>query len=237
MPLATLAQCQFAPAATRLDAGDLLCLFACLHLARRAFQAKEELSPATQVMLIGFSLLWFAPDVRLAFCTLTVSAVALLWSRPQKFAARSAWLWVALSVHGLWGVIALKLTSPILMPLETDLIGLAARVFGFEAAVHGTRIDGAHGWYIYVLEGCSSLNSISLNLLIWVSALALSDTTATRRAGLMFAISITLTIFANTFRIFLMSRSQLYYETWHNGSGAFVFSLLVTAIACLPLFR
>lgn len=234
LPLGTLAQVVSASGFHALDVGDLLCVAACAVLARQAALAGEGLPARARTVLLGASLLWFAVDPRLGTLALTLSGLAVLASRPQAATARSAWLWLALSGHGLWGPVALKLASPVLMPVETHVVGLAARLLGAAASVQGTRVDGPGGWYIYVLEGCSSLHGLSLDLVVWASALALADARVTRRALTLLAAAAAGTVVANTLRILVMARSAGDYHTWHVGSGATLFGLALSLIAVVP---
>lgn len=234
MPLGTLAQVVATPASAGLDVGDLLCITACGALAWQAVLAGEELHRHGRTVLLAASLLWFAADPRLCYLALTVAGIAVLMSRPGPATARSAWLWLALSGHGLWGLAALKLAAPLLMPVESELVGLAARVLGAAAHVQGTRIDGPQGWFIYVLEGCSSLHGLSLDLLVWASALALADARATRGAAGLLAAAAIATVLANTLRILLMARSPQDYHVWHDGWGASVFGVALAVVAVVP---
>ncbi len=215
--------------------GDLLCLTACAALSWQAVQAREELAQRSQAVLLVLSLLWFAADARAGYLALTVAAIALLVSRPRPATARSAWLWLALSGHGLWGLVVLKLAAPLLMPVETGLVGLAARIFGAAAGVHGTRIEGPEGWYIYVLEGCSSLHGLSLDLLVWASVLVLAEVRVTFRAAELLAAALLATILANTLRILPMARNhRRITKSWHNGWGASLFGDALALVAVVP---
>lgn len=234
MPLGTFAQVLAAPASAGLDVGDLLCALACAGLARQAVVTREGLPSRLRMALLVASFLWFATDPRLCYLALTVAGLAVLASRPGPAAARSAWLWLALSGHGLWGLVTLKLAAPVLMPVETAVVGLAARILGAAASVDGTLIRGPQGWYIYVLEGCSSLHGLSLDLLVWASALALAGARVTCRAAGFLAVAAAATVLANTLRILVMSRSPQDYRIWHYGWGATLFGAILALLAVVP---
>lgn len=234
LPFGTLAQVVASPASTRLDVGDLLCCGACAALAWRAVLAREALPRRILPVLTAAALFWFAADARLCYLALTVAGLALLAARPGPAAGRSAWLWLALAGHGLWGLAVLKFAAPLLMPAETHLVGLAARLTGAAAAVQGTRVDGPGGWFIFVLEGCSSLHGLSLDLLVWASALALAEARVTRRGLALLAAAAGATVLANTLRILAMARSPQAYHVWHDGWGAVVFGLALALLAIVP---
>lgn len=231
LPIGTLAQTQVGSPHSRLDAGDALCLIACIGCAWRASREQDRLSVITQSTLVGSCFFWFAPDDRIAFLALTFSALVILATGTRGETARSAWLWLALSAHGLWGIVILRIASPLIVPLETWLVGWTARLIGVQASVFGTRIDGADGWYIYVVEGCSSLHGISLNLLIWASSFSLMGVAVVRHHMVMFMASTLGFVLLNTVRVLLMTRSEKAYSYWHDGMGATVFGLALTGLA------
>ncbi len=231
LPLGTLAQTQVGSARSRLDAGDALCAIACIGCAWRASREHDQLSIVNQSALVVSCFFWFAPDGRIAFLALTLSALVVLATGTQGETRRSAWLWLALSAHGLWGIVILRIASPLIVPLETRLVGWAAGLVGVEASVFGTRIDGADGWYIYVVEGCSSLHGMSLDLLIWASSLSLMGITAARHYAAAFVGSMLAFITLNTVRVLLMTRSESAYTYWHDGAGATAFGLALTGLA------
>lgn len=231
LPIGTLAQTQVGSPHSRLDAGDALCLIACVGCAWRAAREQDRLSVITQSALVGSCLFWFAPDDRIAFLALTFSALVVLAAGTRGETRRSAWLWLTLSAHGLWGIVILRIASPLIVPFETQLVGWTARLIGVEATVFGTRIDGVGGWYIYVVEGCSSLHGMSLDLLIWASSFSLMGIRITRHHVAMFMISMLGFTLLNTARVLLMTRSETAYSYWHDGMGATAFGLALAGLA------
>ena len=107
--IGTLAQTQVGSPHSRLDAGDAFCLIACIGCAWRASRERDRLSPVVQSALVVSCLFWFAPDDRIAFLALTFSALVILATATRGETRRSAWLWLALSAHGLWGIVILVL--------------------------------------------------------------------------------------------------------------------------------
>lgn len=231
LPIGTLAQTQVGSTRSRLDVGDALCLIACIGCAWRASRERGRLPIVVQSALVVSCFFWFAPDDRIAFLALTFSALVVLANGTRGETRRSAWLWLALSAHGLWGIVILRIASPIIVPLETRLVGWTAHLIGVEANVFGTRIDGADGWYIYVVEGCSSLHGMSLDLLVWVSSLSLMGITIVRHHAVAFVGSTLGFILLNTARVLLMARSESAYIYWHDDAGATAFGLALTALA------
>ena len=110
------------------------------------------------------------PKQSLPFVGATIAGVYFWRRRPYNAQLASAGqLWLAISVYRLWGRLFFQVVCAPIIEAEVFVIAKAGQLLGFGLSLDGICIISPNGWFVYVMEGCSSFHNASLAVLVWSS--------------------------------------------------------------------
>lgn len=207
--------------------------------------------------LLGLVRLWQEPLARIAVPAPVLMVCLMLWLLPS---ATLAWLGIALLCSsvltrneaslpatlraGLLILLAAAMREPLsqlllkiaITPLlESDawLVATLADLVmpGYQRL--GNLVINPQGFRLVILTGCTSYGNLSLVLLLWLS-LTLFFIRRWFPVYLIHGLVLLLiTVVVNILRLVVMSFGESYYLFLHDGDGAAIYAVLLTA---LPLF-
>ncbi len=191
----------------------------------------------SRAILALCAVTWLAPDGRLSLLGLALAALTMLSRQRRAAWGPLAWLWLAVAWHGLLAPVLFRFVGGVLVGVELPVVAWVGKVVYPTLQVSGARLD-AGGWYVYVLDGCSSFHGLSLALLVWVSASRIAGQAIDVRAITGLAVACAAVVAINDARILAMLPSRTDYEFWHVGSGSSaVIAATVLAGAAPALLR
>ncbi|HXW71548.1 MAG TPA: hypothetical protein VEK34_08915 [Methylocella sp.] len=220
-----------------VNAGELLAFLAIVSVLGTARET-PRLSKTDLAILSACSLLFLSSKESLPFVGATLAGL-YFWRRYPSSQDLSSvgQLWLAISIYRVWGRLIFKIVSAPIVAAEALIIAKAGQWMGYDLTLDGLRINAPSGWFVYILEGCSSFHNISLAGLLWLSLLKLGGARVDRSKIFALGIGVFFIICLNATRILLMTPSEEAYHYWHEGSGAAYFSCAtLIAIAAPTLF-
>lgn len=223
------------PTAPMLDAnaGEALALIAIFTVL------KPDVVVLSRVDLgvIATCALFFLAPVSQHFVFVGATIAGLyLWLRRSDSAQLTnvAQLWLAIAVYESWGRLFFKLVSAPVIQAEVSIIAKAGSLLGFPLGVDGIRLVSQSGWYIYVLDSCSSFHNASLAGLVWLSLIKLDESKIRGPQLMALGAAIAGVFFLNVIRILLMTSSREAHYFWHLGFGTIIFSILTLLAVVTP---
>lgn len=220
----------------RYEPIDAICLIAwgCVALL---LTRDQHIEPASTRQVSTMLLICAAavPLAGVAYnCALTAAGLAVVlssgWSVRQQ---RAAGVLLAIATARLWSKVIALLFSGVILRLDTAAAGLAMRAALPGSSWSGNRLFSTGGPGVTVAMGCSSFANLSLVCLCFTSLAALDGARADCRSALALAGACGAIVLLNTVRLLLMARSLAAFDYWHNGTGAQVFGIGMSATAVL----
>jgi hypothetical protein len=217
------------------NAGEVLAAAALVKVLISQRDRPLALAPFDLALLALASLAWLAPHQNLPFLAFTIAGLwALARRRSNPILLPAAQIWLAVSAYELWGRSLFKLTSSVIIEGETRVLASVGRVFYPGLQQDGIRLVASPDWFIYILEGCSAFHNLSLAVLVWVCLVRLADGRFGNAEAAALASGLAGVFTLNVTRILLMAPSRDAYVYWHEGQGAFLFSVLTLAVVAVP---
>jgi len=179
----------------------------------------------------------FLPPVsqHFAFLGATIAGLYFWLRRPHNAQlAQVGQLWLAISVYESLGRLFFKLVSAPIIQAEVSIIAKVGPLLGFAVSLDGIRLTSPNGWFIYILESCSSFHNVSLAILVWLSLVKLGRAEIRGRQLIALGAAILAIICLNVLRILLMTPSQEFFFFWHDGNGTIIFSCLTFLAVAVP---
>lgn len=191
---------------------------------------------ADLVVLVCSALAWFVPEQHGVYIALTLAGGWFAISRrSDKLLGSIAQVWIALSIHELWGKLIFKVAYQSVATVEVGLLYRVGRLFYDGLDMNGATLSIRHDWTIVVLEGCSSFHNLSLTVLIWLSILKIAERPVSPAALRALGVSASLIIAINIARILVMLPSREAYLFWHDGTGSTFVALTSVLAAIVPI--
>jgi exosortase/archaeosortase family protein len=217
------------------NAGELLALVAIYSILRSKNDA-VILSRVDFAVISACAMFFLLPvSQHFAFLGAAFAGLYFLLRRPRNAQLfQVGQLWLAIALYESLGRLFFKLVSAPIIRAEVSFIAKAGPLLGFAVSMDGIRLTSPNGWFIYILERCSSFHNVSLAVLVWLSLIKLGRTEV--KAGHLIALGAAIVgiICLNGLRILLMTPSQESFTFWHEGSGAIIFSCLTFLAVAVP---
>lgn len=216
--------------------GEMFGVAAIVSLILAGAQTLVIFTRADLVVLVCSALAWFVPEQHGVYIALTLAGGWFAISRrSDKLMSSIAQIWIALSVHELWGKLIFKVAYQSVAAVEVGLLYRIGRLFYGGLDMDGATLSIRSDWSIVVLEGCSSFHNLSLTVLIWLSILKIAERPASPAALRALVVSASLIIAINIARILVMLPSREAYLFWHDGTGSTFVALTSVLAAILPI--
>jgi hypothetical protein len=217
-----------------VNAGELLSFIAIYTV----FKSKIDsiVLSGLDFAIISFCAMFFLlPEPRLPFVGATIAGLYFWWRHAHDERLASAGqLWLAISIYECWGPVLFKVISAPIIQQEASVITKLGQLAGAGLHLDGVRIYSPSGWFIYVMEGCSSFHNSSLAVLIWMSLIKIAGVKVSGSKLVALCIGIITIISLNMLRILLMTSSEEAYHFWHEGSRSIIFSCLTLGAIAVP---
>jgi hypothetical protein len=218
-----------------VNAGELLAFVALFTVLRSKTAAAVRLSRVDLAVISACAMFFLFPKQSLPFVGATIAGVYFWRRRPYNTQLASAGqLWLAISVYRLWGRLFFQVVCAPIIEAEVFVIAKAGQLLGFGLSLDGIRIISPNGWFVYVMEGCSSFHNASLAVLVWLSLVKLARARVSGSNVMALGVGILAIVCLNALRILLMTPSEEAYLFWHEGSGATLFSCLTLGAIAIP---
>lgn len=162
------------------------------------------------------------PSPAVSGCALSLVCLWVIATAPSDPLRRAALIYLCMSGSLLWGRLLLSYGSGFFLALDGWMVGNVAGTGGSGNLVSFT---GSNGVFV-VAPGCSSLQGISLAMVLWVTATQYHRIAMGARASITLAAMILAAISANVLRLAAIATSPANFETLHIGFGASVFGWL-----------
>jgi exosortase/archaeosortase family protein len=218
------------------NAGEVLALIAIYTVLKPNVAALSRLDLA---VIAACAMFLLAPvSQHFVFVGATIAGLYLWLRRPDSPELRNvAQLWLAIAIYESWGRLFFKLVSAPIIQAEVFVIAKTGFLFGFPLSVDGIRLVSPNGWYIFILDACSSFHNASLAVLVWLSLIKISESEIRRPQWIALGAAILAIVGLNVFRILLMTSSPESHYFWHVGDGTIVFSILTLLAVAVPTIR
>ncbi len=217
-----------------VNAGELLAFVAIYSVLKSKIDT-IRLSIVDFIIIAACAMFFLPPKPSLPFLGATIAGLYFWRRRPYNAQLASAGqLWLAISVYRFWGRQFFQIVSAPLIQAEAFIIAKAGQLFGFGLSLDGIRLHSPNGWFVYILEGCSSFHNASLAVLIWLSLIKLAGTKVSGSKLMALGVGILAIVCLNALRILLMTPSEEAYLFWHEGSGATLFSCFTLGAIAVP---
>ena len=218
----------------KANAGELLAFVAITSV----FKSKIDIVSLSRVdfVIISACAMFFLPsEPSLPYVGATIAGLYFWCHRPYNEQLASAGqLWLAISAHKIWGPLFFQIVSAPIIQAEVFVIAKAGQLFGFGLSLDGIRIVSPNGWFVFILEGCSSFHNASLAALVWLSLIKLAGAKVSGLKVMALGIGILAIVCLNELRILLMTPSEDAYHFWHEGIGATLFSCFTFGAIAIP---
>jgi exosortase/archaeosortase family protein len=217
-----------------LNAGELLAFIAIYSVLKSKIHG-VVLVRQDFAIISACAALFLVPKASLPFVGATIAGLYFWRLRaynPQL--ASAGQLWLAISFYETWGRVFFKVISAPLIQIEVFVVAKAGEWIGAGLRLDGIRIYAPSGWFVYILEGCSSFHNSSLAVLIWLSLIKLAEAKITGSKLMALGAGILTIVCLNVTRILLMTSSEEAYHFWHEGIGATLFSCLTLGAITIP---
>jgi exosortase/archaeosortase family protein len=218
-----------------VNAGELLALVAIYSVLKSKIDA-VVLSRVDFAVISGCAMLLMLP-VSQHFAFLGAAIAGLyFWLRrpPNAQLAHMGQLWIAVAGYESLGRLFFKLVSAPIIQAEVFIIAKLGPLLGFAIGMDGIRLTSSDGWFIYIMERCSSFHNISLAVLIWLSLVKLGRAEIRTAQLIALGAAILTIICLNMLRILLMTPSPEAHHFWHQGNGTIIFSCLTFLAVAVP---
>jgi hypothetical protein len=217
-----------------VNAGELLA-FVALFTVLKSKAAAIRLSRVDLGVISACAMFFLFPKQSLPFAGATIAGVYFWRRRPYNAQLASAGqLWLAISVYRLWGRLFFQIVCEPIIQAEVFVIAKAGQLLGFGLSLDGIRIISPNGWFVYLMDGCSSFHNASLAVLVWLSLVKLAGSRVSGSKLMALGIGVLAIVCLNALRILLMTPSEEAYLFWHEGSGATLFSCLTLGAIAIP---
>lgn len=128
---------------------------------------------------------------------------------------RAALIFLAVTTSLLWGRLLLAMGSDVFLTGEGAVVSLVTGTGGV-----GNTVQFADEGYFTVAPGCSSLQGVSLAVVLWVAVTQYFEIALKPRLWLTLAGMVTVTIAANVARLSAIALFPEHFATLHDGWGA-----------------
>jgi exosortase/archaeosortase family protein len=217
-----------------VNAGELLAFVAIYSVLKSKIDT-FRFSRVDFVIISACAMFFLPPKPSLPFVGATIAGLYFSRRRPYNEQLASAGqLWLAISFYKIWGRQLFQIVSAPIIQAEAFAIAKASQLFGSGLSLDGIRLHGPNGWFVYILEGCSSFHNASLAVLVWLSLIKLAGTKVSGSTLMALGVGILAIICLNVLRILLMTPSEEAYHFWHEGSGATLFSCFTFGAIAVP---
>ena len=217
-----------------VNAGELLAFFAIYAVLKIKVDA-IHLSKVDLVIISSCAMFFLFPKQSLPFVGATIAGIYFWRRRPYNEQLVSVGqLWLAISVYRFWGRLFFQVVCAPLIQAEVFVIAKAGQWLGFGLSLDGIRLTSPNGWFVYLMDGCSSFHNASLAVLVWLSLIKLAGSKVSGSKLMALVIGILAIVCLNALRILLMTPSEEAYNYWHEGRGAMLFSCLTLAAIAIP---
>ncbi len=217
-----------------VNAGELLA-FVAIYSVLKAKIDIVVLSRVDFTIISVCAMFFLLPQRTLPFAGATIAGLYFWRRRPYNARLASAGqLWLAISLYEAWGRMLFNIVSAPLIQLEAFVIAKIGQWIGAGLSLDGIRIYSPSGWFVFILEGCSSFHNASLAVLIWLSLIKLAGAKVSGSKLVALGVGVLAIICLNVLRLLLMTPSEEAYNFWHGASGAIIFSCLTLGAIAVP---
>jgi exosortase/archaeosortase family protein len=217
-----------------VNAGELLAFVAITSVLKSKIDT-VHLSRVDFVIISACAMFFLLPKQSLPFVGATIAGLYFWRHRPYNAQLASVGqLWLAISVYRFWGRLFFQIVSAPLIQAEAFVIAKAGQLLGFGLSLDGIRIYSPNGWFVFILEGCSSFHNASLAVLVWLSLIKMAGARVSGSKLMALGAGILAIVCLNALRILLMTPSEEAYHFWHEGSGATLFSCFTLGAIAVP---
>jgi len=184
----------------------------------RPLASKTDFAVLAAVLLLSFLPLSYAAQAGLLLC----GGYLFATSTAADASRRASLVLLALTGPLLWGRILLNAFAAPILALDARIVG----------ATIGTKVDGnivqfASGGHQFVIGGpCSSVNNISLAIVLWTSAAMLFGIRIDRRYVAVGVAMIAFMFALNIARLSAIGLFPAWFTFLHFGTGAAIFGWL-----------
>lgn len=140
---------------------------------------------------------------------------------------------VALSVHEVWGKMALSALTPWLSTADAVLATALLRAGGEDVLREGNLIVTGKGYDLVVVAACTSFKAVLHGLLAAVVFTRAVRPAWHRSEVLTWLVLTALIVTLNTGRLAVYGISLSHYETFHDGNGGLLFGWMVLSVALI----
>jgi exosortase/archaeosortase family protein len=217
-----------------VNAGELLAFIAVCSVLKS--KTRDTVLTRLDFVIISLcSMLFLVPKASPVFAGASIAGFYFWRFREYNPALASAGqLWLAISFYEAWGRALFKIIAAPVIQIEAFIVAKAGQWIGAGLTLDGIRIYAPSGWFVFILEACSSFHNSSLAVLIWLSLIKLAQAKVTSTKLLALGVGIVTIICLNVTRILLMTPSEEAYHFWHDGTGATIFSCLTLGAITIP---
>ena len=217
-----------------VNAGELLAFVAMYSVLKSKIDT-VRLSRVDFAVISACAMFFLFPKQSLPFVGATIAGLYFWRRRPYNAQLASAGqLWLAISVYRFWGRQFFQIVSAPVIQAEAFVIAKAGQLLGYGVSLDGIRLHSPSGWFVYILEACSSFHNASLAVLVWLSLIKLAGAKVSGSKLVALGAGILVIICLNALRILLMTPSEEAYHFWHEGSGATLFSCFTLGAIAVP---
>ncbi|MGH7783242.1 MAG: hypothetical protein ACREO5_05310, partial [Candidatus Binatia bacterium] len=217
-----------------VNAGELLA-FVAIYSVLKAKSDIVVLTRADFAVISVCAMFFLVPERTMPFAGATIAGVYFWRRRPYNAQLASAGqLWLAIALYETWGRVLFKIVSAPVILFEASVVAKAGQWIGAGLSLDGIRLYSAKGWFVFIMDGCSSFHNVSLAVLVWLSLVKLAGAKVRGSTLMALGVGILAIICLNVVRILLMTPSEEAFQFWHGGSGAIIFSCLTLAAIAVP---
>lgn len=144
---------------------------------------------------------------------------AIVTSERTTPVRRAALIFLAVTTSLLWGRLILALGSDVFLAGEGAMVSL---VTGSAGTANTVAFAGGDRFFT-VAPGCSSLQGVSLAVVLWVAVTQYFQMTLTPRLWATLAGMVTVTVAVNVARLSAISLFPDHFDSLHGGLGASMF--------------
>ncbi|MEG3151562.1 hypothetical protein U1769_16845 [Sphingomonas sp. ZT3P38] len=212
------------------NAVDIIAWGSALILILRHGTARVATTCQIYAVLATFACAMFLPGRFVMLALLPIGlmlTIASGWSQGQR---RAGAVFVAIGLQPLIGRVIPVLFGDIILKLDTAAAGIVMQFFLPGSSWYQDLLKPPQGVGVTVMMGCSSFANLSYVMLCFTSLYLLDGGRPSWR-GAAALLGVSLVVFAaNTARLIGIATSLESYQYWHDGSGAQIFAIVVTAL-------
>lgn len=195
---------------------------------------RTPMSGDDRAALFAAMAVMMIPLASTSAASLTALALWVIVRTPRGVPLRrSAIIFLAITGSLIWGHALLTFGSDTLLGLDGWITGLVA---GTGGAGNVVQFAGNAGAY-FVAPGCSSLQGVSLAIVLWTAAVQYFEVPITGRAVTTLAAAMIGAIAANVGRLAAIATWPAHFDWLHSGAGAMLFGwlALILVIAAVTI--